>query len=212
MSEHAELDWDRALDTAANAPDAPDYSQPIPKGNYLVKVVEAEATTASTGSPMLKLKLEVDDPSSPYNGRWLWTNLVAKADSEVTMRIFVESLAVLGFPQQRLRAEKPKLADVAPRLVGQRVSAAVAVKKYQGEDRNDVKRLRSIQGSGPQQAAPNTPPQAPSPSAPPAPPSPPQAPPSPTTAEDSPVYTPPPAPPAPPSPPAAPSGVDEEPF
>lgn len=205
------FDWDAALNDAEN--DTSDYSQPIPAGDYKVKVLEASAGHASTGSPMIKLKMEViDDPQ--YGGRWLWTNLIAKPDSPGSAKMFAKKILGFGLTPEWLSANKPSMQAIATALVGRQAIAPVTVKEYKGKPGNEAGVFKAIAGQ-PSPGAVGVPaapgvPSVPQP-APAAPPAPPAAPAAPAAAAPAAGNVQPPLPPVPPAPVVG-YDTDEEPF
>lgn len=171
------INWDEALaaadsDTMSN--------EPVPPGDYRVKVQKAEATVAKTGSPMIKVTLEIQ--GGPYNSRWVWTNFVVKPDNPDSAKMFVRKIKAFGFTSEYLAANKPSMDQLASALVGREANATVGISEYQGQKRNEVSKLSGVSAAA---AATPTPPPAPSVAAPPAPPAPVAQPPQPPAAPPS---------------------------
>lgn len=201
----ANLNWDDAF----KAEDEGGDFSPIPASVYPVRVEEAQALPASTGSPMLKLRLSV--VGGPYNGRLIWTNIVWKADNEGSLRMFMVKLKAFGFTREWMDTHRPGLNQLAQLLVGRSASATVEIKDYQGSPTNNVSKLAPLTGGGnPGAAAPTAggvPPVAPPPVPPVA--APPVAPPA---AVAPPPVPPPVAPPVAPTAPAVAAPVAQEPL
>lgn len=219
------LNWDDALRADEEMGDG--GFNPIPKGPYIVRVLEAEAKTFSTGNPGIKLKVAV--VGGPFADRLLWTNLVWNASNPQSLGMFSKKVQAFGLTREWLAAANPSLQAIAKELLGRMASADVEVSEYQGKATNDVKRLNPIAGAVPgapvpvpTPGVPTAPPVAPvAPMAPPVAPTPPVAPPVAPVAPPVPVE--PIAPVAPPAPQAAPAApvappvptvdsMDEEPF
>lgn len=138
------INWDEAL--AADDSDGMS-NEPVPPGDYRVKVQKAEATIAKTGSPMIKVTLEI--VGGPYNTRWVWTNFVVKPDNPDSAKMFVRKVKAFGFTGEFLAANKPSMDQLATLLVSREAVATVAISEYQGKKRNDVSKLKAWSGSTP---------------------------------------------------------------
>lgn len=217
------FDWDAAI---ADADAGSDFGELIPVNDYVVRVEKSEYVKASTGSPMVKLTLAI--VGGPYDGRYLWTNLVSKPGSEGSRKMFAVNVRALGLTDEWLLSNKPSLPQVAEVLKGRSCKITVAHEDYQGSKRAQVKNMKRLDGATPTAppvvggstpGVPNIPTPSPAPAAPvpapapaaPAPPAPPAPAPAPAPAPEAPpapapeldssaVVTAPPAPPAPPAP------------
>jgi Protein of unknown function (DUF669) len=204
--------WTDLMETAGSATTT--SFDPIPAGMYDVQVLSAELAQASTGKSMYKLVLEVEN--GPHAKRRLWTNMVITPDNPNAMQIFFRHMAAFGLGSDYFRGH-PSPQAVADALPRRRARAQVKLRKWEGQDKNEVGNLTPAAasvlppmptgGAVPPPpppmaaAAPPPPPVAPSAVAPPPPP--PAAPPPPTT--------PPPAPGTVPAPTAG-SFLEDPPF
>lgn len=128
-----DFNWNELLNKAKAA-----SFDPIPDGNYHIKVHETEAVTASTGKPMIKLKLNVED--GQHANRKLLHQLVLSPDSEIALAIFFNHLKCFGIGPEFLAQCPPgSLAPVAQALLGKHAIAKVGHKEWQGEQRNEIK-------------------------------------------------------------------------
>jgi hypothetical protein len=221
--------WEDLLNDAG---DAGGTFEVMPEGDYDFVVKEAEAKTASTGKSMWVAKCEI--VGGPHNGRLVWHNFVLSTDNPTALGIFFRQMNSIGLNAEYFR-QNPADHHVADAMVGRRFRGVLGIKKYQGQDRNEIKQFFPASGAGvgapPAVTAPPAPPIAPAPPAPapiasdahaavppaaaPAPPPPPPAPPAPAPIEQPPtppvaVETPaeqvtPAAPPPAPAPPAPPA-------
>lgn len=195
----------------------------LPEGDYDLSVKEAEATIAkSSGRKMFAVKFAVE--GGPHNGRLIWHNFVLTEDNPVAMGYFFRNMNALGLNSAYFQTD-PADHQVAQAMIGRKFRGQVVIKKWQGQDRNEVKAFFPAAGAGlgapPPGAAPAPAFAAPPPVAQPAPPAPPAAPPAPApvqqVAAPAPVaeapavqvqaapVAPPPAPPAVEAPPAPPA-------
>jgi hypothetical protein len=108
----------------------------LPKGMYPCIISECEFTySQSSGNPMWTLQLEVAE--GEYAGRKLFNHLVFAGKG-------------MGITKQNLGRIKPELLEspfspddeeVIAGMLGLEVKAKVTVRKYEGEDRNNVNGL-----------------------------------------------------------------------
>ena len=107
---------------------------PVPAGQYVVAVNSVKMKTASTGTPMLEWIFAVEE--GPYAGRRLFTNtVVGKQDAMWRVKDF---LLALGFAPEELEGA----VELEPeQLIGLTATAVVNVREYNGENRNEIKRL-----------------------------------------------------------------------
>ncbi len=132
---------------------AEDATKPLADGWYECVVEKAEATTASTGSPMIKTTLQVT--SGTHAGRKLWTQFVFSPDNPNALIFFFRNMAALGLgesffdslTQQGLDVDSSMLA-IAQSIGGRQVRVRTAIRKFNGSDRNNVEELQPSE-SGP---------------------------------------------------------------
>jgi hypothetical protein len=146
-----------------------DSFEPLPVGNYTVEVIESDATVASTSKPMIKATCKV--VGGPYDNRRLWHNFVVSEDNKNALAIFFRNMTAFGLGREYMLT-RPTEAQVAQALLGRRALANVGIRKYQGEDRNEVKKFTPAPNgsvpSAPVAAAAAAPTPAPAPAPPPA--------------------------------------------
>lgn len=115
---------------------------PIPAGIYRVTVADASMTETGEnskvpGSPMMTLELRV--AGGEYEDKPVWHNMVF---SEKTLPFVKRDLRALGFTDDELGEFDPH--EACPDIEGRECDAVVGVRKYQGEDTNNVRRLRAL--------------------------------------------------------------------
>ena len=127
-----------------------DATRPLADGWYDVRVTKAEATEASTGSPMIKVQFQVID--GPQAGRMLFTNLVL-SENAFALSLFFKRMDALGldgaFFDSLTGADSDPaqgLPIVANNLVGRLVSVELGTRVYQGTERNEVNNYRKFNG------------------------------------------------------------------
>lgn len=122
-----------------NADDFPasdDYSA-LPAGTYTAAIVASESkqTKSGTGS-YLELTLEVVD--GQYKGRKIWDRLNLQNPNQTAMDIALRTLASIC---QAVGVTKPR--DSAE-LHNKPMQVTVAIRNYNGNDSNEVKKYTSV--------------------------------------------------------------------
>lgn len=183
----------------------------LPVGTYPCVVDSAEATRATTGREMLKVKFKVVE-GHPNAGRTIYNNIVLVEDNPTAMSIFFRHMRAMGI-SEAFWANNPPFSQIAVAIAGQQCKVSIKHREYNGAMQPDVTNIAPPDGGTPlgggagggaavppppipRAAAPATPPPPPvaAAAAPPVP----AAPPAPPAAAA-------PVPPAPPVPPAAPA-------
>lgn len=118
--------------------------EPLPEGDYEFKVVEAQATTASTGKLMFKLTNEVQ--GGPHDKRRVWDQWVVSPDNETAINIFFGKAAAIGLSKEYWMAD-PSPAQVEQALIGRPFRGKVAIRSYQGKESNEIKTYFSSNAS-----------------------------------------------------------------
>lgn len=131
----SEINWAELRKTADDA------SRPVPEGKYQIVVTEAEATrAASSGNPMIKLKVEI--VSGPASGRRIFHNINLTPDSGFALARFFSTMDAFGMTETYF-VQDPSFEQIAQDLVGRYVFATVGIKNWQGQDRNELKAFES---------------------------------------------------------------------
>jgi hypothetical protein len=143
--------------------------EPLPEGDYEFKVIDAQATTASTGKLMFKLTNEIQ--GGPHASRRVWDQWVVSPDNETAMNIFFAKGAAIGLSKEYWLAN-PTPAQIEQALIGRTFRGKVAIRTYQGKPSNEIKNYyasstASVASAAPAAAAAPAP--APAPAAAPAP-------------------------------------------
>lgn len=126
----------------------------LPNGEYTVTVTETEATTASTGRPMIKLSLQVN-AGSQHTGRKIRTQIVLTEDNPKALRMFFRNLRTFGIDDATvlgLSNVDNGLGHLASMLVGRAVVVKVSSREWpegSGEYNNQVDAYKSLGGAAP---------------------------------------------------------------
>jgi hypothetical protein len=135
-----EIDW-AALQGAAKG-----QLDPIPPGQYLCKVIDAQATQTQTGKPMFKVKFEVaEGPQSP---RKVWNNFTVSEENPMALAIFFRQMEAMGL-NANFFASKPSNAQVAQALMNRQCMLTLGTRTWQGVEQNSVTGVAPPQGGGP---------------------------------------------------------------
>lgn len=120
-------------------------NDPVPDGPYHVSIFSADATTSSTGRPMIKLTLRIED--GQFQNRKLYTQIVLSPDNENALNIFFRNCAAFGIGADVITQFPPgQLGPLAQMLHGRHANAIVGSREYQGQNRNEVKSFTPIPG------------------------------------------------------------------
>lgn len=112
------INWDSIDEPSSNI---------MPDGDYLAKVVDAEERTASTGTEMIALKLEVT--KGAYAGKWVWDNLVFSAKAMPRLKIVGKAMGL------NMKGE----ADITPNMfLGKVCVITTAQESYNGKTRAKI--------------------------------------------------------------------------
>ena len=125
--------WSSLLAEAGDS--AQDFTV-LPASDYDVKIIKAEAKLASTGKIMFAITCEVT--SGPYAKRRLWSNLVVSPANPTALGIFFRQMNAIGI-DPKFFTSNPSDDQVAAALLNKEFRAQVAVKPYQGSDKNEIK-------------------------------------------------------------------------
>ncbi len=124
-------DW-KALADAAGSGDF----EPLPPGDYDVKCVSAEK--ALTGNQKLMFKAKFQVMNGPFAKRLLWDQFVVSPESEDALGIFFRQMNAFGMSKEWFQSN-PSEDAVVNTMLNRELRVRVAMKKYNGEDRNDIK-------------------------------------------------------------------------
>jgi hypothetical protein len=128
------IDW---ADLARNAASAGGGSfQPIPDGDYDMKVVEVESKTSTGGKQMFALKTQIQ--SGPHANRLVWDNLVVSQDSPTALGFFFRKMQALGLGQDFF-ATRPSNDQIVAGLQGRSFRAQIGSREWNGSPKNEIK-------------------------------------------------------------------------
>lgn len=129
-----------------------------PPGTYDVRVVAGEAKTTSAGKDMIVVKFEII--GGPHGGRKVPNNFVISPENANALGFFFRHMRAMGLDSAYF-SQNPTPAKVAADLVGRTCRIEVGTRTWNGEEREDVKKIMAASADA---AAPGIP--APAPAAP----------------------------------------------
>ncbi len=142
------LNWG---DLVKDAGDGGNTFEPLPDGDYELKVIEAKATVSQSGKTMFKITTEVQ--VGAHAKRRVWDNLVVSPENSNALAIFFGKMAALGLPKDYFLSS-PSNAQIEAAILNRPFRGQVGSRVWQGEKRNEIKKYYVIQqGAAPVAAA-----------------------------------------------------------
>lgn len=118
-----------------------------PPGTYDVVVVEGTAKTTSAGKDMIVVKFQIQ--GGPHGGRKVPNNFVISPENANALGFFFRHMRALGLDSAYF-AQNPSPQKVAADLVGKTCRIEVGTRTWNGEEREDVKKIMaSVPGQTP---------------------------------------------------------------
>jgi hypothetical protein len=117
-----------------------------PPGTYDVKVVAAEAKQTSAQKDMIVVKFEII--GGPHGGRKVPNNFVISPENANALGFFFRHMRALGLDSTYFNSNPP-VAQVAADLVGKECRIEVGTRVWNGEEREDVKKILAPSGATP---------------------------------------------------------------
>lgn len=130
------VNFSELLKQAGTAATSNNY-EPLPDGDYDLKVIEASATTTSTGKLMFKVTNEVQ--GGAYDKRRVWDQLVVSPDNPKAMNMFFMKAGAMGLNTEYWNAN-PSPAQVEQALMSRSYRATLGTRTYNGNQSNEIKK------------------------------------------------------------------------
>lgn len=137
------INWADLVKQAGDAGGSTSY-EPLPDGDYELKVIQAEATMTKTGKVMFKVTNEVQ--GGPYAKRRVWDQLVVTDDNPKAMNMFFMKASAMGLGRTFWDAN-PSNAQVEQALNGRTFRATLGKRSYNGTESNEIKRYFPAQAA-----------------------------------------------------------------
>jgi len=122
----------------------------LPRGNYAAEIDETEYSESSNGNPMITCRYNVID--GEFEDRKLWDRMVLTEKAlpvlKKKLRVTMEAQGLNSqFKKLMKKLDEDKFADLAESgdLIGAQVLLTVGVRTYEGEKRNDIKRVAALE-------------------------------------------------------------------
>jgi hypothetical protein len=135
------INWADLVQQAGESASNTNY-EPLPDGDYELKVIQAQATTTSTGKVMFKVTNEVQ--GGPFAKRRVWDQLVVTTDNPKAMNMFFMKASAMGLGRTFWDAN-PSNAQVEQALNGRTFRATLGKRTYNGTESNEIKRYFASQ-------------------------------------------------------------------
>lgn len=110
--------------------------EPLPDGDYALKVIEATAKVSQSGKTMFAITTEVQ--GGPHAKRRVWDNLVVSPDSAAALGIFFKKMEALGLPRSYFD-QNPTNAQIEAAIRDRVFRGRVGSRVWQGNKKNEIK-------------------------------------------------------------------------
>jgi hypothetical protein len=130
------VNFSELVKQAGSAATSNNYA-PLPDGDYELKIIEAQATTTSTGKLMFKVTNEVQ--GGAHDKRRVWDQLVVSADNPKAMNMFFMKASAMGLPTSYFE-QNPTPAQIEQALLGRAFRGTLGTRTYNGNQSNEIKR------------------------------------------------------------------------
>lgn len=118
------------------AGDQSDDFEVLPAADYDMEIIKAEAKQTSSGKVMFAIRCKVT--SGPYQGRLVFANLTVSPENPTALGIFFRQMAAIGVSKEFF-SNNPSDSQVAEALEGRAFRGQVAIRTWQGQERNEIK-------------------------------------------------------------------------
>ena len=129
------LNWSELIKEAGDAGQT--SYEPLPDGDYELKVLEAETKTSQSGKVMFAIKTQVQ--GGAHANRLVWDNLVVTQDNPTALGIFFRKMAAMGLTQENFFSLGPDNSQIEQALVGRMFRGQIGNRTYNGQKRNEIK-------------------------------------------------------------------------
>jgi hypothetical protein len=121
--------------------------EPLPVGAYNAEITTSKSKPTANGKSMFAVTFKVMD--GPYAGRTVWNNFVVSPENPNALAFFFQHMNALGLNRDFFLSLPPGPESdekIAQALIGKRANITVSIRKYQGQDRNQVDKVTAIAG------------------------------------------------------------------
>lgn len=118
----------------------------VPLGEYDTIVTKVEATTASTGKPMIKAQFVIEE--GQFKNRTLFSQFTLSAENPNALRMWFNQMKQFGM-EGAFWDTNPSLEDIAQNILGKRIRCVVNHREWQGNMRENVDGYKPSRATGP---------------------------------------------------------------
>lgn len=152
------LNWSDLIKDAGE----PTNYDPLPDGDYELKVIESKAKSTQSGKTMFSITTEVQ--GGPHAKRRIWDNLTVSPENPKALAIFFSKMEALGLPRDFFNTSNPSNAQIEQALLGRSFRGTLGKKTYNGTVSNEItKYFRLVSDASVGGAVPPVPAAAPAP-------------------------------------------------
>jgi hypothetical protein len=126
------LNWSDLIKDAGE----PTSYEPLPDGDYELKVIESKAKNTQSGKTMFSITTEVQ--GGPHAKRRVWDNLTVSPENPKALAIFFSKMESLGLPRDFFTASNPSNAQIEQALLGRSFRGTLGKKTYNGTVSNEI--------------------------------------------------------------------------
>jgi pyruvate/2-oxoglutarate dehydrogenase complex dihydrolipoamide acyltransferase (E2) component len=134
--------------------------EPLPDGDYELKVIESKAKSTQSGKTMFSITTEVQ--GGPHAKRRVWDNLTVSPENPKALAIFFSKMSALGLNRDYFDTN-PSNAQIEQALVGRGFRGTIGKRTYNGNVSNEVTKYFRLTADASAPAAPAAPAAAPAP-------------------------------------------------
>lgn len=117
-----------------------------PDGQYDMEIVQADATTANSGSAMVVAKLRC--LTGPFANKHITNNFVLSVDNPIALNIFFKNMRAFGLDDNFfLQLGNGDHSAIANNLLGKRARVTLGHRPYQGVDQNKIDKIEPLSGA-----------------------------------------------------------------
>jgi hypothetical protein len=109
--------------------------EPLPDGDYELKVIESKAKSTQSGKTMFSITTEVQ--GGPHAKRRVWDNLTVSPENPKALAIFFSKMEALGLPRDYFNSN-PSNAQIEQALLGRSFRGSLGKKTYNGNVSNEI--------------------------------------------------------------------------
>jgi hypothetical protein len=124
------MDWLSLMDQAGQG-----AAEPLPDGEYEVKVIDAQQKQTSTAKLMFAVKMQV--LAGPHANRIVYNQFVLSPENPNALSFFFQHMGILGLDRSFFQ-QNPDPAYVAQMLVGRACKVKLSTRIWNAQRRNNV--------------------------------------------------------------------------